>query len=166
MPDATTAGLLESVDRLAHSGELVSHTAMARVLESVKGNVPVADLNKVVDFALTQLARWQVEWLFSPARTPNVHAQAESKEWERLWEALLKALTKQLPDVDQPLRQKKALVILHAQMARRLGDDGNAFAAAMSYVGHALNHVGLRSASVWFMKKALYPSNSVGRGSG
>ena len=163
---------LASMERLTTEAAAISHTEIATALESVPENdFTVAEWYKLTDFALDQIGKWQVKWLFSPAQTPDTVAQTEAEAWERLWDVFSKALVEQVPEVEVELHEKKRLSIPQQLMRQKVQQEsGNRpamFASSVtSRLAIVLNSLGCKSIAHRLYARALFPSGSVGRAQG
>ncbi len=126
------------------------------------------DLAKIVDFAAEQLGRWDAEWLFSPALTPDADAASEREAWVAQWQITADALIKAVPASGATLKKEKGLIHLRCVMEKRLEYNsdrtiGEFTSNVCSRGAFLLARIGLQSMVPHFCKRALFPPNTVGR---
>ena len=160
---------LTSIEALSGRHDVVDHEQFHRDFESLPvDDFTLAEWKQVVDFSTDQVSRWQVEWLFSPASSPNVHASAELEAWRQLWMVFSKSLVDQIPEVGEPLRRQHDLTAAQYLLERKLRHDAadswaRITSPVLSRIAIILNGIGLQSVGRKLYCLALYPPGSVGR---
>jgi hypothetical protein len=162
------AEFLAAVERLSDEQQLTTHAWFEDALQSLNESLSPPECKKVVDFAAEQRARWQADWLFSPASAPNNTAAEELREWNHLWDAWAGSLVEAVPKVEEQVRSLRDVVGLeHALKRRMLHTEGapweKAKAITLSKLSFLFDSIGLQGAARWLYKRALFPAGSVGR---
>src|SRR5512136_508706 len=88
-------------------------------VQDLSASIPAKEFAKIVDFCADQLGRWDAEWLFSPAPTPDSDAACEKEAWAALWEKNSDALMKVLPASSAQLKRERDLICLRGIMEKR-----------------------------------------------
>ena len=160
---------LASIEALSGQQELVDHEQFHRDFESLPvDDFTPAEWKQVVDFSTDQVSRWQADWLFSSASSPNVRASAELEAWRQLWRIFSKSLVNQIPEVGEPLRKQHDLTAAQYLLECRLRHDATdswarITSSVLSRIAIILNGIGLQSVGRKLYCLALYPRGSVGR---
>src|SRR5436190_1864051 len=114
--------LLASLRQLSVAGGTISHRTFQRFLESEWPEMPLIEWREVAKFASDQSARWQAQLLFSPAISPDSHAEEEFTGWERVYQACVEPLIEHHPDLRAVITREHELVALRYVLERRLKD--------------------------------------------
>lgn len=163
------AEFLAALERLTSEGALLPNEEMVRAFSSLEGaNFTMPELKTIVDFAVEQIGQWQARWLFSSAQAPDIGAEAEADEWERVWDGFSTELMENVSGLEELLRRGKDLVVAKRLLERKLELDGGSrirrFASwAMGGLAIALHRLGCGGIAQDIYKKALFPSGTVGR---
>jgi hypothetical protein len=161
------AGLLESLRHWSASNSLIYQSDFQRLLDLMEEEIPLSEWREVVNFASDQCARWEAQWLLSPANSPNAQAAKEAEAWRQSYRVCADTLIRHVPDVRNHVDETHRLRGLGRIMERRLetapGRIDRSLAAFLSKVAIKLGRVGLRRASGYLYAAALFPKGTVGR---
>jgi hypothetical protein len=161
---------LASLEELRARSVVVGFEYFNRTFQSLSGDDDflLAEWKQVVAFCSDQANRWQVEWHFSPASAPDLHASKEFEAWLDMWRHFSTMMSDQVPELGPLLERQHNVNAGHYLIARKLQHDaGSPWArmtsSAMSTVAISLNKIGLRRIGRKLYKLALFPAGSVGR---
>jgi hypothetical protein len=54
-----------------------------------EGNVSIDKFNKIIKFTITQCSFWHIQWLFSPANSPDNNAKLEYQNWKGIFDSFI-----------------------------------------------------------------------------
>lgn len=162
-PLRTPADLLAHIRQLSAAVSLVPHREMHDLLKGLGSDESFSPTEwaQVVDFSADQLSRWQVQWLFSPAESPDTVAAAESEGWRALWKVYSDAPAKEAPGVR--VRETCGLVEISRVIEtsieyRRTQPIGIRVTSEIFFIlGRVLSRVGLKSVGRRLLARGMYP---------
>jgi hypothetical protein len=102
------------------SGTNVTIETIERMLKEMPDKISVAELNELVKFASNQAGIWEAKWMFSPYKSPQLSARAESEKWCKLWETWLESLSELIPDVKEQSERAHSLTVLQYHLSKRI----------------------------------------------
>jgi hypothetical protein len=160
---------LASLAAIVEQQDAIAHDRFNSSFQELSDHVfTVAEWKKLVDFATDQFSRWQAEWLFSPASSPNCEAAVEAEAWRQKWIVFSKALSDQIPEIAEPLRRQHDATVAQCIVMRKLQANAARSGARLashllSNAAQVLNRIGLRVIARRVMRSAMYPPKTVGR---
>ena len=170
---ASRADLLLSIQQLAATGRLLPHREMHDLLKDIRSEEMLfrpTEWTEIVDFATDQLSRWQVEWLFSPAETPDSIAASESEGWRVLWRTYADALVKAVPGVEIDemceLRQLSELLQRSLEYRRKQPLTVRLTLGTFFALGKIIARLGVGIIGRGLVRRGMYPPKTVGRAVG
>jgi hypothetical protein len=171
--DRLQSELFTRLRDLSSSNSCLPHGEFQRLLDaSPEGRkLPLPVWKEVVDFASDQCARWQAQWLFSPAASPDTTAAQEFESWRQLYATCSAALVERVPDVKEHLGRQHSLTALqHALQLQIEHTKGRPIrrlsSAILSRTAILLRRVGMSDFAERLYARALYPEGTVGRAGG
>ncbi len=171
----TTNELLERLRAVGGIADRVDADAALTLLRTLADlQLSLAELSRVTEFAEDQFTRRYVDWMFSPAATPDDAAHQQADKWLRISEDLRARITAEVPAYADASKRRQDLVSLNLAMQRRVNYDASrpfpraaAFqSSALSKFGIALNKIGCGNIGRSLYRCALYPPRTTGRVSG
>ena len=166
--DSPAYQFLRGLATLSQRKILVRCDHFQQSVHDLSASILAKDFAKIVDFSADQLGRWDAEWLFSPALTPDSDAACEKEAWAAAWKTNSNVLMKVFPASSADLKRERDLICLKRVMEkRREYDRGKPLTKftrnVLSGVGRLLCRIGLQSTGHFLYKRALFPPNTVGR---
>lgn len=168
MDESPAYRFLRSLDALSQGKMQVRCDHFQQSVQDLSASILAEDFAKIVAFSADQLGRWDAEWLFSPALTPDSDAACEKEAWAAAWETNSNALMEVFPALRANLKRERDLICLSRIMEKRReynrGKPLTEFTRnVLSRVGLLLCRIGLQSTGHFLYKRALFPPNTVGR---
>ena len=159
---------LRGIDALSQRKMLVRYDHFQQSVQNLAASMLAKDFAKIVDFSADQLGRWDAEWLFSPALTPDSDAACEKEAWAAAWKTNSIAFMEVSPVSSADLKRKRDLICLRRIMEKRReynrGKPLTEFTSnVLSRLGLLLFRICLPPTGSSFYKRALFPPNTVGR---
>ncbi len=171
---STFADALRKIEDCERREAEVPSAEVVELLASLNkdgGDVLPTDFGKLVEFAGDQAARWHARWQFSPAASPDEHAETEATTWNRLWEQWTDDLCAKVPDVRDSIVRTHKLTFLQRSLEKRergLRDHRamEVIVGLVSQLAIVLGRIGLAFIAHPLYTWSLYPPGTVGRQGG
>ena len=173
LSDSPQTELFTRLRDLSSSNSRLPHMEFQRLLEATPEarELSLPHWKEVVDFASDQCARWQAQWLFSAAASPDTTAAQEFEGWRQLYATCSAALVEHVPDIREQICHKHSLTALqHALQQQLEHTKGRPIrrlcSAILSGTAILLRRVGMCHFAERLYARALYPEGTVGRAGG